>query len=164
MREGLIIWDSPLLSTRFCDFTLDENNDQARSNLEILQEKLNGDECDDNREKALEPEDYYMQHKYEALCRGEYQKQYAKKRLLDGRYICGYMNSDPTLTLQPVKYEILSIDPEVYIYYEMVTNLETRVLKRLAFPHVSISTTSILILYFAIFHTSLFAAKMLISL
>lgn len=77
-----------------------------------------------------------MQHKYEALCRGEYNKKTIRESLNDSRYKCGYVNEKPLLVIQPIKYEIISIDPEISLYYEMVTERETRILKRLAFPHV----------------------------
>ena len=79
-----------------------------------------------------------MQHKYEALCRNEYRQKYLKERLLDNRFICGYAKRNPLLALQPMKYELVSINPEIYLYYEMVSNYEVKVLKRLAFPQVSI--------------------------
>ena len=122
----------------------DKNNDDAKSNLEILGAKLkDGDH--DGDVPNVEEEDYYMQHKYEALCRGEYITKRAQETTSSSRYRCSYVTSDPLLILQPVKYEIISRDPDIYQYYEVVSKLESRILKRLAFPYVSIDSLQSLI-------------------
>ena len=84
-----------------------------------------------------------MQHKYESLCRGETVKGKRKEKSKDVRYVCGYSNKHPILVLKPIKYEILSVSPLIYAYYGMASKLEMRVLKRLAFPFVSVACHSI---------------------
>ena len=118
------------------DFISDIHNNDARSNLEILNTILNGSSHDGGAPQ-IEQEEYHMQHRYEALCRGEYSRKNIKQRTSDSRYRCAYVRNDPLLVLRPVKYERISIDPEIFLYYEIVSNREVQILKGLAFPYVS---------------------------
>eukprot|EP00112_Aurelia_sp_Birch-Aquarium-sp1_P019360 Seg4772.2 transcript_id=Seg4772.2/GoldUCD/mRNA.D3Y31 product="Prolyl 4-hydroxylase subunit alpha-2" protein_id=Seg4772.2/GoldUCD/D3Y31 len=127
-------------------FFLDPHNENALENLEILKDKLQTQSYKPESKNQDKEEEYYMQNKYESLCRGEAMKRKTKERSKDGRYVCGYSDKHPILVLRPIKYEILSISPPIYAYYGMASKLEMRVLKRLAFPFVSVPFRSINIL------------------
>ena len=114
----------------------DRSNEDARFNLAILNRKLESGKRNEYNPES-EQEEYYLQHKYEALCRDALNRRNPNSRTFDSRYRCGSFNKHPLLVLRPVKYEVVSLAPEIYLYYEMVSKLETRILKRLAFPYVS---------------------------
>eukprot|EP00795_Rhopilema_esculentum_P008177 gene8177-14108_t len=65
-----------------------------------------------------------------------------KEKSRDRRYTCGYIRQHPSLIIKPIKYEILSTEPEVRLIYEMASTYETKVLRRLAFPQLERASVS----------------------
>jgi len=119
----------------------DKNNEDAKFNLAILNRKLESGQFKEYNPES-EQEEYYLQQKYEALCRDALNRSNFISRAFESRYRCGFFNKHPLLVLRPVKYEVISLAPEIYLYYEMVSKLEARILKRLAFPYLERANVS----------------------
>ena len=49
---------------------------------------------------------------------------------------CYYQNNDPTILLKPLEVEIISIDPDIYIFHNFITDSEIEHLKDRSKPLV----------------------------
>lgn len=68
--------------------------------------------------------------RYEALCRGEEQKVVRNLKCRN------YHGGDPYLRIRPVKEELVYEDPKIWIYYDIISDKELDVVKKLARPKV----------------------------
>ena len=55
---------------------------------------------------------------------------------------CRYVNHNPFLIIGPIKEEQLHRNPDIWLYYDVITNEQIQIMKSMALPRVS------LILYF----------------
>jgi len=68
--------------------------------------------------------------KYEALCRGESQHAQIGTK-------CRYVTKGkPYFFIGPIKEEIVSMKPKIYIYHDVLFDSEIAVIKKLATPRV----------------------------
>ncbi|GAV06584.1 hypothetical protein RvY_16550 [Ramazzottius varieornatus] len=73
---------------------------------------------------------------YEVLCRGEKQADAS----VDPRLKCYYAVPSPSFVVQPVKAELLNIDPDMLMYHQVVSDNEMTVIKMLAAPRLARAT------------------------
>ncbi|XP_042903803.1 prolyl 4-hydroxylase subunit alpha-1-like isoform X2 [Parasteatoda tepidariorum] len=76
---------------------------------------------------------------YEQLCRGESLKTLEEESEL----YCYYTtNNNSYLLLQPVKVEILNFKPKIAVYYDVLKDRESNVLKEIALPQLARATVN----------------------
>ncbi|KAL9971083.1 hypothetical protein ACROYT_G023569 [Oculina patagonica] len=69
---------------------------------------------------------------YERLCRGESRK----TRIERDKLSCYYNRNLPTQLLKPVKVEMLNLDPDLYLFHDVITDSEIEHVKKLARPQL----------------------------
>lgn len=71
---------------------------------------------------------------FQSVCRGEYENVYlSNQKLLSCKY---HTNNNPYLLLQPYKMEQLSLDPYIISVYDILTEHQMEVVKKLATPYM----------------------------
>lgn len=55
---------------------------------------------------------------------------------------CYYYKNLPTILLRPVKVELLNLDPDLYLFHDVITDKEIEHVKKLARPQVSKSVAT----------------------
>ena len=66
---------------------------------------------------------------YEKLCREKQDRVFEDPRLK-----CRYINYNPYIYIAPVKEELLHIDPDIWIFHDVISNSEIETMKNLAVP------------------------------
>lgn len=62
---------------------------------------------------------------------------------------CYYNKNLPTQLLKPVKVEMLNLDPDLYLFHDIITDSEIQHVKKLAKPQVSaFNSTQLLLVWF----------------
>ncbi|GFY17859.1 prolyl 4-hydroxylase subunit alpha-1 [Trichonephila clavipes] len=124
------------------------NHARAQENLIYYQNLLNngdhskGDEgspSDDMPKplKVIKREQIPTFTNYERLCRGEHIKTPFEQSQLNCRYTT---SNNSYLVLQPVKVEQLSLDPEIVIFHDIISDKDMELFKDLAVPWLARAT------------------------
>ena len=61
-----------------------------------------------------------------------------QSRIERDKLICFYNRNPPTQLLKPVKVEMLNLDPDLYLFHDIITDSEIEHVKKLAKPQVSV--------------------------
>ncbi len=69
---------------------------------------------------------------YEELCREKQDHVFE-----DPRIKCRYINYNPYIYIAPVKEEQLHIDPDIWLFHDVISNSEIEIMKKLAIPKLS---------------------------
>lgn len=69
---------------------------------------------------------------YERLCRGESRK----PRIERDKLTCFFNRNPPIQLLKPVKVEMLNLDPDLYLFHDIITDSEIEHVKKLAKPQL----------------------------
>jgi len=69
---------------------------------------------------------------YEYLCREKQDHVFEDPRLK-----CRYINYNPYIYIAPVKEEQLHIDPDIWLFHDVISNSEIETMKKLAIPKLS---------------------------
>ncbi|CAH0556530.1 unnamed protein product [Brassicogethes aeneus] len=101
--------------------------------LKSLNYKRKGDDESDEvpDDKLLVVPDTYAQEHYEQLCRGEVTLPEVKKAKLKCKY---FHNNNPFLKIAPFKVEEAHLDPDLFIYHNVMSDNEIETIKKLAYP------------------------------
>jgi len=74
---------------------------------------------------------------YEQLCREKQDHVFEDPRLK-----CRYINYNPYIYIAPVKEEQLHIDPDIWLFHDVISNSEIETMKKLAIPKLKRATVT----------------------
>ncbi|KPJ11196.1 Prolyl 4-hydroxylase subunit alpha-2 [Papilio machaon] len=122
-----------------------EDSISALQNIEMLEELPSMEDTSaENEESSEEYQRYFRKEQfvYEALCRGEidlptetcnFKKMYDIEIISIPRLKCSYLtDTHPFLKLAPIKTEQLYIEPDVFVFYNVISDEEIEHLKILS--------------------------------
>ncbi|KAM7437418.1 hypothetical protein ABFA07_012971 [Porites harrisoni] len=109
----------------------DPKNEQAKTNLDYFRaERLKRDLLTEKSPKNEINNKGQFSFTYERLCRGETRKSQKERDKL----FCYYHNDRPEILLKPVKVEMINLDPNLYLFHDVVTDQEINHVIKLARP------------------------------
>ncbi|XP_030756854.1 prolyl 4-hydroxylase subunit alpha-1 isoform X2 [Sitophilus oryzae] len=94
--------------------------------------KKGDDGSEDSTSIGSPYDDPFSKELYEALCRGEVTMSLHDRSKLKCRYFFG--NNNPFLKIAPFKVEEAYLDPDLYIFYDVMSDDEIETVKKLAQP------------------------------
>lgn len=140
----------------------DPNDEEARQNkayyesrLSIMEEEEHNEEAEEEAKESAdeeadeeetsegtdhdkpEPKQEFILH-YERLCRGESNRSQAE---LD-KLTCYYYNRHPLLVIKPVKIELASLNPHIYLLHDIIRDDDIEFIKDLAAPRLQRATVT----------------------
>ncbi|GFT62807.1 prolyl 4-hydroxylase subunit alpha-1 [Nephila pilipes] len=130
---------------------VDPNHSRAYANIAYYQNILNN--RDENNKgdvglpgdnipkplKVIKRESIPAFENYEKLCRGEHVKTPFEESQLHCRYTT---NNSSYFLLQPIKEEQLSLDPQILVYHDVISDKDMELFKQLAVPWLARATVS----------------------
>ncbi|XP_068632631.1 prolyl 4-hydroxylase subunit alpha-2-like [Battus philenor] len=135
-NQAALDWTNKLLE-------LDPKNERALMNVQyyrkhIAEKKLNKNGAEEIN-KVKEEETYigYDRRMYESLCRGEIDI----PGVISKRLRCSYLTKNhPFLLLAPIKVEQIYIEPDVFLYHQVISDEEIEQIKSMAKPRFKRAT------------------------
>lgn len=70
-------------------------------------------------------------YNYEYLCREK-----IENKINDSRLKCRYIHYNPFLYISPVKEELMHIDPNIWMYHDVISDSQIEIMKKLATPRL----------------------------
>ncbi len=121
---------------------INPTHERTHNNLKHYKKNLNdylksffGDtdsEFDDARDPRefmnLRPTYSEFKENYEFLCREN------QTNFEDPRLKCRYINYNPYIYIAPVKEELIHIDPDIWLFHDVITDSQIETMKKLATP------------------------------
>ncbi|XP_020626384.1 prolyl 4-hydroxylase subunit alpha-1-like [Orbicella faveolata] len=104
--------------------------------LEEAEEEAHEEETSEETDKP-KPKQEFILH-YERLCRGESNRSQSE---LD-KLTCYYYNKHPLLAIKPVKIEIASLNPHIYLLHDIIRDEDIEFIKDLAAPRLERATVT----------------------
>ncbi|XP_073949601.1 prolyl 4-hydroxylase subunit alpha-1-like [Choristoneura fumiferana] len=128
--KSALEWSNKLLE-------LDPDHPEARNNILRFEETIKEQEQENRTEKKqssdVEMISYSTKLKYNALCRDEKKIPSEITKRLRCRYL---MEHHPFLRLAPIKVEQVYIQPDVYVFHEVISDEEIESIKNLSLPRL----------------------------
>jgi len=124
LKQSKIYYENRLRMMQDGDYTDDEEEDNDE------------EETSEDSNKPKPKEEFMLD--YERLCRGESNKSQAE----EDKLTCYYFNKDPLLLIKPVKIEMASLKPDIYLLHDIIRDSDIEFIKVLAGPRLQRATVT----------------------
>ncbi|XP_055943211.1 prolyl 4-hydroxylase subunit alpha-1-like [Argiope bruennichi] len=134
-HDNLLHYESVLNTKGDTAFSEEDYDDYSA----YYSEYEESDEHDSHSLRALKRALIPAFDNYEKLCRGEHIRSYLEESRLKCRYTT---NNNNYLLLQPVKQEILSLDPFICMFHDVISDKDIELFKQIALPLLERATVT----------------------